>query len=1199
MTLKNTWVAGDQFTAADMNAVASAVNTLSAGGGASSVTSTSITDATTVGRALLTASSAAAARTAVGAQAKRLKVVHVDDYGADPTGVADSTAALNAAYDALGGDFYDVSKPDAQNGVIQFGVGVYKISQGLNNDTGRCLTVGQAVCGQGSANTKIKYTGPGAFLEFRNKSYEMRGANNHNQQAGGCFGLYIEGANNSNANICGIRYGDIYHMRIIDVQVHFFQTSGSKGIWADNQIRYAERTYMDVTLAKCTECVTFESNTGDRNQATGSFDYSTYKISTVVSPNQDSVVIRTGQLQPNESKIATTAATGTGTTATLSMTVDPNVQAGDLIHVQGVTPAAYNGYHKVTAIGKPNSAQPSLPFTVSFDSAATGNQTVAGTVTAWFEPNSAPSRSRAVSGTGTTATIRLDRKDQPFGVGDRITVRGVTPTAYNVTNAPITAIGTATEGTGTAAITYPTVSYACTATGSQTVAGLVSATARIGTIAASGSNGTATLMLDDKLVAQPFTVGDTITVLGMTPSGYNADNVKVTAAPAAKVAVGDGTMAYTVSYAVAPTQIGTIAASGTGTTATLMLTDTLLNQPFLVGDTITVTGMTPSGYNATNVQVTAAPTAKIAVGDGTGRMAFTVSYASTATGSQTVAGFVSTSTGSQTVAGFVLGDSPWAKQVGGDGGVEFVGVDMTIWANCVPASSGTTNTGVLFTVGEYDVEQNDFTGSLNVFAETSGTGYGHRDFNVGATKYKVSSKVHATGLINLSGNNLFRAGTATNRSFIYAGSLRRSPSLGSSGNNRTFQPLQALYQARGYYYLSGDPGLQSYTLYAESGNIFYLEPDAGSYKFFLNAGSLSDYSVASQSPFVTDGSPFGATAIDLWIRQPQATVANPNPGNVTANNWFPTDSDYNNMKSFQWADGQTPQLSTTPGDWDLIRLTSFNFADWVGEHITKPAGGSGTDATKEPIITAGTTAQYWRGDKTWQTLNSTAVGLGNVSNIAQQPLITAGTTSQWYRGDKTWQKIGAETVGKNYVVPGNYASGYYYLFNSAASSSTSNGLGNQNLRLSPAVITSTVAISRLWVEHTAAGEATAVFRIGIYADDGTGWPGNLIVDAGTVSMSGAAAVQEVTVDVTLTPGVYWIGGVLQGAATTQPTIRTINGGQMESHNIPCGTTLPTANTLRCSVVKGSVSAALPTSFSSLSTGVISGSYPARVGFKVA
>jgi hypothetical protein len=35
----------------------------------------------------------------------------------------------------------------------------------------------------------------------------------------------------------------------------------------------------------------------------------------------------------------------------------------------------------------------------------------------------------------------------------------------------------------------------------------------------------------------------------------------------------------------------------------------------------------------------------------------------------------------------------------------------------------------------------------------------------------------------------------------------------------------------------------------------------------------------------------------------------------------------------------------------------------------------------EPAITAGTTSQYYRGDKTWQTLDKTAVGLGNVPNV--------------------------------------------------------------------------------------------------------------------------------------------------------------------------------------------------------------------------
>lgn len=48
-----------------------------------------------------------------------------------------------------------------------------------------------------------------------------------------------------------------------------------------------------------------------------------------------------------------------------------------------------------------------------------------------------------------------------------------------------------------------------------------------------------------------------------------------------------------------------------------------------------------------------------------------------------------------------------------------------------------------------------------------------------------------------------------------------------------------------------------------------------------------------------------------------------------------------------------------------------------GTNIAAALGG------KEPTISSGTTAQYWRGDKSWQTLNASAAGLGNVTNDAQ------------------------------------------------------------------------------------------------------------------------------------------------------------------------------------------------------------------------
>jgi len=102
----------------------------------------------------------------------------------------------------------------------------------------------------------------------------------------------------------------------------------------------------------------------------------------------------------------------------------------------------------------------------------------------------------------------------------------------------------------------------------------------------------------------------------------------------------------------------------------------------------------------------------------------------------------------------------------------------------------------------------------------------------------------------------------------------------------------------------------------------------------------------------------------------------------------------------------------------------------------------------EPSITAGTTAQYWRGDKSWQALTSDAATEGstnlyftntraqnaitlstnnssgaatytggtlNIPNyslagLGGEPTITAGTALQYWRGDKTWQTLNTSIV---------------------------------------------------------------------------------------------------------------------------------------------------------------------------------------------
>jgi hypothetical protein len=62
-----------------------------------------------------------------------------------------------------------------------------------------------------------------------------------------------------------------------------------------------------------------------------------------------------------------------------------------------------------------------------------------------------------------------------------------------------------------------------------------------------------------------------------------------------------------------------------------------------------------------------------------------------------------------------------------------------------------------------------------------------------------------------------------------------------------------------------------------------------------------------------------------------------------------------------------------------------------------------SDVGAEPAFAAGTTAQYRRGDKTWQTLDKTAVGLSNVNNTsdADKPVSTAQAAALATKADSS------------------------------------------------------------------------------------------------------------------------------------------------------------------------------------------------------
>lgn len=130
---------------------------------------------------------------------------------------------------------------------------------------------------------------------------------------------------------------------------------------------------------------------------------------------------------------------------------------------------------------------------------------------------------------------------------------------------------------------------------------------------------------------------------------------------------------------------------------------------------------------------------------------------------------------------------------------------------------------------------------------------------------------------------------------------------------------------------------------------------------------------------------------------------------------------------------------TTTGTGALEELTGAQVKTFLSlqnvsntSDADKPVSNAGQAALdlKENVITAAATlpaTKYWRGDKSWQTLDKTTIGLANVDNTsdANKPISTlvqaaldlkqgnlpGGTNSQFLRGDKTFVAVTKSDVG--------------------------------------------------------------------------------------------------------------------------------------------------------------------------------------------
>jgi hypothetical protein len=120
------------------------------------------------------------------------------------------------------------------------------------------------------------------------------------------------------------------------------------------------------------------------------------------------------------------------------------------------------------------------------------------------------------------------------------------------------------------------------------------------------------------------------------------------------------------------------------------------------------------------------------------------------------------------------------------------------------------------------------------------------------------------------------------------------------------------------------------------------------------------------------------------------------------------------------------------------------------------------------------------------------------------------------------------------LVSGQYTSG--------SSVSTGNaGVTANRLYYQPIYVPRTVTVDRIAVNHaaTTAG-AGSVMRLGIYTSTND-LPSTLLLDAGTVDLTTAAALKTVTINQQLTAGIYWLAAVGQ-ITSGSPTFATGNPG---------------------------------------------------------
>ena len=240
---------------------------------------------------------------------------------------------------------------------------------------------------------------------------------------------------------------------------------------------------------------------------------------------------------------------------------------------------------------------------------------------------------------------------------------------------------------------------------------------------------------------------------------------------------------------------------------------------------------------------------------------------------------------------------------------------------------------------------------------------------------------------------------------------------------------------------------------------------------------------------------------------------------------------------------------------------------------TGPAGSSGVVAVTAPITNSGTSSSANIGISAGTT--SAAGALQLEDSVASTSTTTAATPNAVKTAyDLTVTKMsGVKPVAASFIrTPINQLTFGVQNF------------GHQTMVLTPILISQSTTFDRMSIFTNSVTGSALTARLGIYSSNSNNQPSSLVLDAGTLTVAvGTYGRTDITINQTLTPGIYWLAYCQQGTApsVSSAVLGALGSSVFFNALIQAVTGSPTnSNIIAYSVA--SITGALPSTVSSYS-----------------